>query len=225
MENTSPSEASPEEARRWKPQDVSAMNIQTEQDPRFLTPQLAQLRVFGLALSDPMRVLILGLLAEEERPLYGQEIAEQLGVTAQTISHHLQILKNGGLVREERRKNAFRFYTLDTANIHKIRETFFADDHLGLQTKQETRQRIVEIFFQEGRLLSIPNQHSKRRIILEELIHKFEWGRIYSEAEVNTLLKDVYDDVSSLRRYLVDEHFMLREHGRYWLLRPHDSHE
>ncbi|MGH2479464.1 MAG: DUF2087 domain-containing protein, partial [Ktedonobacteraceae bacterium] len=61
------------------------------------------------------------------------------------------------------------------------------------------------------------------RIILEELAKRFEWGHIYSELEVNAILKQVYDDIASLRRYLVDEQIMLREHGRYWLVRPHDE--
>ena len=43
------------------------------------------------------RLLILGLLAEQDQPLYGQEIAERLGVTPQTNKpHHLHILKNSG---------------------------------------------------------------------------------------------------------------------------------
>lgn len=198
------------------------MEIRTEQDPRFFTPHLARLRVLGLALSDPKRLLILSLLAEEDRPLYGQEIAERLGVTPQTISHHLQILKNGGLVRE-RRENAYRYYSLDTESIQQIRETVFADNHLGLLAKAEARHKVVEIFFQDGRLQSIPRKATHRRIILEELERKFEWGRIYSEPEVNAILKQAYEDVSSLRRSLVDEHIMLREHGRYWLIRPHDE--
>jgi hypothetical protein len=31
------------------------------------------------------------------------------------------------------------------------------------------------------------------------------------------------DDISSLRRYLIEEKIMMRERGRYWLLRPHDQ--
>jgi len=201
-------------------QDVSVLDVRTEHDPQFFTPHLLRLRVLGLALSDPKRLLILALLAEENRAFYGQEIAERLGVTPQTISHHLQILKNGGLIREERRENAYRYYALDTTSIRQIRETFFEDDHLGLLTKGEVRQQVIEAFFQDGRLVSIPVQRSKRRIILEELARTFEWGRIYPELEVNTLLKQLYDDVSSLRRYLIDEQIMMREHGRYWLIHP-----
>lgn len=227
MENTpmTPSpkgEEQPLDMRRWSQEDFAAITIRTEQDPQFFTPHLGHLRMLGLALSDPKRLLILSLLAEEDRPLYGQEIAEHLGVTPQTISHHLQILKNGGLVRE-RRENAYRYYSLDTEGIQQIRDTVFADNHLGLLSKAEARHKIIEIFFQEGRLASIPRRQTQRRIILEEVARRFTWGRIYTELEVNTLLKEIYDDVASLRRYLIDEQLMLRENGRYWLIRPQDE--
>ncbi len=206
---------------RWHAPDFSANMIRTEHDPQFFTPHMARLRVLGLALSDPKRLLILALLAEEDRPMYGQEIAERLGVTPQTISHHLHILQNGGLIRE-RREKAYRYYSLDTESIRRIRETSFADDQLGLPTKTEARNHVIDIFFKDGRLVSIPGQPTKRRIILEEIAHSFEWGRIYNEPEVNAILKTFHDDISSMRRYLVDEQIMMRERGRYWLVRPHE---
>lgn len=218
----SSSDNAPLDTRKWKEQGISALAIRTESDPQYFTPNLATLRMLGLALSDPKRLLILSLLAEEDRPLYGQEIAARLGVTPQTVSHHLHILKNGGLVRE-RRENAYRYYSLDTDGIQHIRDMAFSDNHLGLLSKMEARQKIVETFFQEGRLTTIPRRQSQRRIILEEIARKFTWGQIYSEIEVNTILKQVYDDVSSLRRYLIDEQLMLREQGRYWLVHPHEE--
>jgi len=205
--------------RRWQSQDSAAGAIHTEHDPQYFTPHMGRMRVLGLALSDPKRLLILALLAEQDREMYGQEIAERLDVTPQTISHHLHILINGGLIRE-RRENAYRYYSLDAESIRQIRETVFADDHLGLPTKTESRSRVIEVFFQNGRLVSIPAQRTKRRIILEELARSFEWGRIYTESEVNVILKQFHEDVSSLRRHLVDEQIMMRERGRYWLVRP-----
>lgn len=207
----------------WQPRDISAMEIHTEYDSGLFIQHLSRLHVLGLALSNSKRLLILALMAEEDRPLCGQEIAERLAVTPQAISHHLQILKNGGLVREGRREHAYRYYILDMASIRQIRETFFADDHLGLLKKGEERQQVLDMFFQGERLVSIPVQRSKRHIVLEELACKFEWGHIYAEAEVNALLKRSYDDVSSLRRYLIDEQIMMSDHGRYWLIRPHDK--
>ncbi|HET9919645.1 MAG TPA: DUF2087 domain-containing protein, partial [Ktedonobacteraceae bacterium] len=73
------------------------------------------------------------------------------------------------------------------------------------------------------RLLSIPTQHTKLLYVLEELARSFEWGRLYSEQEVNTLLKQFHDDAATLRRHLIDEQIMMRERGRYWLVRPREE--
>jgi ArsR family transcriptional regulator len=203
----------------WQPADGKAL---TTAGPAEYTEQAARLMLFGRAVSDPMRVRILALLVEEERPMYGQELAERLNVTPQTISHHLHILKNGGLIREER-ENAYRYYSLDTENFQHLRETLFADNHFSLPTRAEGRERVLGVFFQDGRLVSIPKDRGQRRFVLEELARSFEWGRLYAEQEVNSILKQVYDDAASLRRALVEEQMMLREGGRYWLVRPHQG--
>ncbi len=45
----------------------------------------------------------------------------------------------------------------------------------------------------------------------------FEPGRRYSELAVNEILKSVYDDHATLRRYLVDEELLSRTPGgTYW---------
>jgi hypothetical protein len=71
----------------WQPADLSALRLLG----RDLQPaeQMSRLLCFGRAVGDEMRLLILALLIEEDRPIYGQEIAERLRVTPQTISHHL----------------------------------------------------------------------------------------------------------------------------------------
>ena len=204
----------------WQPSDMNA--LQTA-GPAEYTEQASRLMLFGRAVSDPMRVRILALLIEEERPMYGQELAEHLNVTPQTISHHLHILKNGGLIREER-ENAYRYYSLDTASIQHLRETLFADNHFSLPTRQEGRERVLGIFFQNGRLVSIPKNRAQRRLVLEELAHVFEWGRLYDEREVNNILKPFHDDTASLRRAMIEEQILLRDGGRYWLVRPQQGH-
>jgi DNA-binding MarR family transcriptional regulator len=200
----------------WQPADRAALRHAA---PVEYTEQGSRLLRFGRAISDPMRLRILALLIEEERPMYGQELAARLDVTPQTISHHLHILKNGGLIREER-ANAYRYYSLDTENIQHLRETLFADNHFSLPTRQEGRERVLRIFFQNGRLVSIPKDRAQRRTVLEELARSFEWGRLYDEREVNGILQQFYDDAASLRRALIEEQIMLREGGRYWLVRP-----
>jgi hypothetical protein len=76
--------------------------------------------------------------------------------------------------------------------------------------------RVLRSFIRDGRLLSIPTQHSKRLVVLDRLAQEFEPGLRYSERQVNAILRRWHDDTASLRRYLVDDGFMEREHGEYW---------
>jgi len=44
----------------------------------------------------------------------------------------------------------------------------------------------------------------------------FEPGVRYPERVVSSFLAELYDDYAALRRYLVDEGFLSRDHGEYW---------
>lgn len=55
------------------------------------------------ALADPTRLGILALLAAQERPLCVCDIVSRFRQGQPTISHHLKLLREAGLVRAERR--------------------------------------------------------------------------------------------------------------------------
>lgn len=76
--------------------------------------------------------------------------------------------------------------------------------------------RVLRAFVRDGRLTSIPTAWGKRRIVLDWLAQRFEPGRRYSEAMVNLSLGQVHPDTAALRRYLVDDGFLTRDHGEYW---------
>jgi ArsR family transcriptional regulator len=206
---------------------VARMHFEMEQSEPLLR--------LGRALADPMRLRILGLLAD--RSMYGQELAEVLSVTPPTISHHLNMLKAAGLINV-RRENNFHHYSLNEGGLRSMAATLTLEHlreigALQAQAQSSTNERIVAspsededramaiaAFFQDGRLVSIPIHSRQRRFVMEKIAGAFEWGRIYDEKEVNTLLKPFHDDTATLRRELVDTKIMLREHGHYWLVRP-----
>lgn len=65
---------------------------------------------FGKALSDETRQKIMALCCCEKISV--NDIVEELNVTQPTVSHHLKILKNTGLVMSERQGKQI-FYTLN----------------------------------------------------------------------------------------------------------------
>jgi len=192
--------------------------------------QVEPLLRFGRAFADPMRIRILVLLSE--RSMYGQELAEALDVAAPTISHHLTLLKAAGLI-QVRRENNYHHYTLDPAGLRAISDVLTIEHLRSIGTsftgsnaydvpppEDEDRKMIQDAFFQDGRLLSIPPVSRSRRFAMEKVAQAFEWGRIYDEKEVNAILKTIYPEVATLRRELIDQKLMMRENGRYWLVRP-----
>jgi hypothetical protein len=72
-------------------------------------------------------------------------------------------------------------------------------------------------FVRDGRISAMPAKHSTRLILLDHVAQAFEPGRRYPEPAVNEILKSLYDDQATLRRYLVDEQFLSRTpDGTYW---------
>jgi biotin operon repressor len=205
--------------------DDEPIEASHDKETALSSDEMKQLVVLGRALSDPTRIRILGLLGQ--RAMYGQELAQALDVTAPTISHHLQALVMAGLVKARREDN-FRFYELDSEGLQRIAES---TQHIAkalyagepLPPKSDERARVVASFIKDGRLLSIPAQYKKRRYVMEEIARSFEWGRLYDEKEVNAILRTFHEDFASLRRELIDQRIMMRESGRYWLVRPHPN--
>ena len=69
------------------------------------------------ALSDPTRREILQLLRRGALP--AGEIAEHFNMTGATISHHLSVLKNAGLVDAERR-GTYIYYEINLSVLEEI---------------------------------------------------------------------------------------------------------
>jgi hypothetical protein len=75
----------------------------------------------------------------------------------------------------------------------------------------------VRAFIRDGRITALPAKRTRRRLLLDQVAQAFEPGRRYPEAEVDQILKAVFDDHCALRRYLIDEEFMSRTAaGLYW---------
>ena len=67
-----------------------------------------------------------------------------------------------------------------------------------------------------GRIVTFPAKRSRRVVLLNHVAQRFDVGVRYREREVNLKLRHLHEDYATLRRYLVDEGFLSREHGEYW---------
>lgn len=165
------------------------------------------------ALADPERVAIAGALARAEHT--ADELADELELDPRRVMAQLGKLTAAGVtaVAENRRT-----YRLDVATLRQAAEIVGPprDVGLALGAATEDEELILKTFFRNGRLTEIPMKRSKRRIVLERVALEFEPGRRYDEKEVNAIVGAFFTDHASLRRYLVDEGFLDRDHGEYW---------
>jgi hypothetical protein len=74
----------------------------------------------------------------------------------------------------------------------------------------------LRAFMRADRIAVMPARPTRRRLLLECVAQAFEPGVRYPEAEVNEVLRAVYDDPAALRRYLIDEDLLSRRAGIYW---------
>ena len=84
------------------------------------------------ALSDPTRRKILELL--QEKSLNAGEIADYFHITKPSISHHLTILKNSGLIVDERHGQNI-VYSLDMSVFQDMMKWFMNFTSMGEKEK------------------------------------------------------------------------------------------
>lgn len=87
---------------------------------------------------------------------------------------------------------------------------------------EDEKQHIIKTFFSTTHplvLKSFSSKEKKKVVILGKIAEQFEYGKKYSEQEVNEILRPIYEDYMTIRRYLIMYGFMERtKDGRqYWL--------
>lgn len=141
-------------------------------------------------------------------------VAEVTGLTERPVHRAVARLTSAGLVRAaadglEVAADQIR----QAAQVAARMRMEITPASLGATPEQAA---VLRGFFDDGRLVSIPVQRSKRLVVLDLLAQQFEPGRLYPETEVNALLGRFHPDFAALRRYLVDEEFLERREGTYW---------
>ncbi len=156
--------------------------------------------IVGL-LAEPERLRVLAALVLGART--PADVAAATGLDARAVGRALQKLQTAGLVDES-----------------GVRVELFKEAARAAAPASEGTGDVIARFVRDGRLLSLPAQESKRRLVLEHVAQTFEPGRRYPEREVDAVLRAWTEggatDHAALRRYLVDHQLLSREGGEYW---------
>lgn len=159
--------------------------------------------------------------------LNDKEIASKLGIANSTIRNHRYKLRE----KEKQAKLFLATMNLLAKNTNKdinmLEEDVICDAHKGATTlddrfniTKEEKIKVIETYVDEnGALKSYPAREKKKIIILEEITKNFNVGKIYSEKEINRVLKRIYEDYATIRRALIQYGFLDRSKdcSEYWV--------
>lgn len=169
------------------------------------------------ALSDPDRLRIIGLLSQGNATR--KEIAEQLNLSPKDSLTHLEFLEFVGVVTQIEgvfTLNNDKLATLGKEKLVAGGNKFVPPENLDAASKKILRDYLNV----DGTIRQVPEQ-KKLQPILDYLIQNFEFDRIYTEREVNTIIKRFNEDTAGLRRDLIDAGMLAREAdgSKYWRVR------
>ncbi|MFN8379897.1 MAG: metalloregulator ArsR/SmtB family transcription factor [Anaerolineae bacterium] len=176
------------------------------------------LLMFFKALGNENRLRIVGLLAQRDHTV--GELAAELGLREPTVSEHLAYLRESGLVTV-RAAGTSRIYSFNMEALTALNKAVFSRQKLAAaveETPEVYEQRVMASFVKEGRITSFPAALKKQLVLLKWIARQIDPDREYSEKEISAFLKQFNEDYATIRRELVDWHFMAREAGRYWML-------
>ncbi len=188
------------------------------------------------ALADESRLALLRMLNEGEQTV--GNLASQLELGEPTASHHLTRLREAGLVTLRMAGNQ-RFYRVNESGLARFKHMAAEIEQMPpspdavvddgqwinqlLSAHPDWSAEDIDVLREHiilGRITRLPSRQKKLLVILRWLATLFQPGNLYSEVEVNNILKAAYpEDFVSLRRDLVDFGYLRRERGggKYWL--------
>lgn len=159
-------------------------------------------------LADESRIAILNILSRGDN--YVEMIASKLNLTSATVCYHLKKLESAGLVRCSRTQ----FYMIYSLNRElfdaPLSELLFTEDET-VDREMQYRQKVLDSFIVNGRLIALPSQQKKREIVLEKLAERFDYHCTYTEREVNEIILKYYDDFCTVRREMIGFGLMTRD--------------
>jgi hypothetical protein len=161
-------------------------------------------------LADPVRLKVVAALALGAGTI--EEVSSVSGLPLKDVALAARRLARAGLVHRDGHALTLRSDRFGAA----ARAAAEAAPPPEPLSDDPVEDAVLSAFVRDGRLVSVPAQHSKRLVVLHHLVRVFEPGVRYPEREVNALLAVWHPDVAALRRYLVDEGLLTREAGVYW---------
>jgi hypothetical protein len=171
---------------------------------------------FVKALSHADRLRVIGVLAQH--PASAKEISEILDLPFREVFQHLEMLAHGGIVQKQD-----EIWAIDTKNVENLSMRQFKDQPREAYTpspdlRDQPRKVLANYLNPDGSIKQIPQQPAKLQIILDYIVAAFTPGVIYTEKEVNQIIRRFHIDTAGLRRDMIDRNMLQRKSdgSQYW---------
>ncbi|HEX7104140.1 MAG TPA: DUF2087 domain-containing protein, partial [Nitrolancea sp.] len=166
------------------------------------------------AFADPIRLRVAAALLETDAT--PDQLATRLKLRPADIARQLAYLRDSGFVTEQV-VDATACYAFDLNELRRASHAAFASSRsAGPEIDGDAwEQKTLRAFVKDERLIAIPAGRKKLLVILDWLATLFEPDVDYPEREVNEILARYHPDFATLRRDLVDNGCLTRDHGIY----------
>ncbi|WP_297428064.1 DUF2087 domain-containing protein [Clostridium sp.] len=157
--------------------------------------------------------------------LTDNEIAKKNGLSPATVRHQRFMFRE----KAKQAKAYLAIFELVERSLERDTKEEFVKLHSGATMVDERyevtnseQDQIIKTYFDlsgELQLKSFPTKEKRKIVVLRKISTLFDSDKRYSEKEVNEILKQVYDDIATIRRYLIQYGFMERTKDckEYWL--------
>ncbi|MBN2536322.1 MAG: DUF2087 domain-containing protein [Spirochaetales bacterium] len=172
------------------------------------------------SISEKQKMILLSLYEGMDDKAIAQKLA--IGSSSTVRNHRYQI--------RQKEKQAKIFYAImncleqkETGQNHFMeihRRAAMIDTRYEITEKE--REKFIKQYFPygpEGDLKEFPKKQKRKLVILNHIIKRFDLNKKYTEKEVNEILKLIYPDYVTIRRYLIEYGFMerLQDGSSYWV--------
>lgn len=153
-----------------------------------------------------------------------KEVQKEMGIgSSSTIRNHRFVLK------EKERQAKVLLAILELLKEKDKYAPTFLEPHQTARmvderynVTEEENEEILKKYFPQGTdepLKTFDMKQKEKLVVLREIVKRIDREQIYSEKQINEILKTVYDDYVTLRRYLIEYGFLDRkpDGSQYWL--------
>jgi hypothetical protein len=146
-----------------------------------------------------------------------RELVEKFGMKELAVQESLAALRMLNLVKVSEDKPQPR-YSFDVKALFALNRQILSRENEPsiIDNLDEEDRKMLRPFFQGDRILEIPLNQKKFRVLVSWLVTQFDTGVRYTEKQVNEIISRYHEDYATLRRALIDQNLMQREKGVYW---------